>query len=225
MWQVSHCVPNWVLPKAASPGNAVPEDEEELLDDDELLLLDEDELDDDELLDEELLDEELLAAELLLDEEELLDEELLPDEELLLEDELLLDDELLGATTIPEEELLDDELLEELLLDELLEDDELDEEELEDPAPVPELEELLDEEDVDGVSVSGGASGGELLHANKAKAKTQTAISFALSHITASHPWHLCRAAYSEYSSDDAGHEMTKRSGERIRRITPHASA
>lgn len=135
-----------------------------------------------------------------LPDDELLDDELLDDELL---DELLLE-ELLGVTTTPDEELLEAALLlDELLLDELLEeellDDELDDDELD--TAVPPLE-LLDEDAAGGESVSGGASGGELLQAINSEVKTHTAISFALSHITASHPWHLCRAAYSEFLSD-----------------------
>lgn len=154
-----------------------------------------------------------------------MEDELLLDE-LLLEEELVLEEELLGVTTRPDEELLEAALLlDELLLDELLDDDELDEldeDELDTEAtPL----ELLDELVAGGVSVFGGSSGGELLHAISNEIRTDTAISFALSHITASHPWHLCRAAYSEFRVMTHDQETTMCSGEGIRRITPHASA
>lgn len=101
-------------------------------------------------------------------------------------------------TTTPDV-LLDDELLLEELLDDddELDEDELDEEELVLLAAEPLDEELLllEDDDDDGVSVSGGGCG-ELLQAAKAAKSTRIAISFALSHITASYPWRLCRAAY-----------------------------
>ncbi len=196
IWQLLQRSANWVLPRAASPGNATPDDELlELLEEDELLEDELEELDapEDEAL--ELLDDEVLLDELLELEEELLlvlDELLL--EELLL-DELLLDEELLGITTTPDE-LLDDELLlDELLeLDELLlEEDELEDEELADELELPVAAPLalvdallLDDEDPGGLPISGD-SGGELLQAAKAAASTRIALSFALSHITASY--------------------------------------